>query len=148
MAVPQDAKEVWFTGSHGDVGGGYPEAESALAKIPLDWMISEAETAGLFFKTRTVNRIVQGGDERAPYVKPDAAALAHDSMNWGWTIAECLPRRKPANSKMRSFLGLSIPFFEKRPIPEGAMVHASVRERSVQWGDSPANLPKHGEYEV
>jgi len=26
-------REVWFAGVHADVGGGYPEKESALAKI-------------------------------------------------------------------------------------------------------------------
>jgi hypothetical protein len=30
-AKPQDVREVWFAGVHGDVGGGYPEAESGLA---------------------------------------------------------------------------------------------------------------------
>ena len=37
----QDVNEVWFTGVHGDIGGGYPEDRSALAKIPLEWMIDE-----------------------------------------------------------------------------------------------------------
>jgi uncharacterized protein (DUF2235 family) len=45
--VAQDAREVWFTGSHGDIGGGYPEAQSALAKIPLLWMIEETAALGL-----------------------------------------------------------------------------------------------------
>lgn len=28
-------KKVWFVGSNGDVGGGYPESKSAIAKFPL-----------------------------------------------------------------------------------------------------------------
>ena len=30
---PQDLKQVWFAGVHSDIGGGYPESESGLAKI-------------------------------------------------------------------------------------------------------------------
>lgn len=32
---------------HCDVGGGYAEAESGLAKIALEWMLAEAEARGL-----------------------------------------------------------------------------------------------------
>src|SRR2546426_2879296 len=39
---PKDVKQVWFPGVHCDVGGGYPEAESGLSKIALEWMIKEA----------------------------------------------------------------------------------------------------------
>ena len=38
----QDCKEVWFPGVHSDVGGGYPEKESGLSKIALEWMVHEA----------------------------------------------------------------------------------------------------------
>ena len=38
----QDIKEIWFAGSHSDVGGGYIEEESGLAKVSLRWMINEA----------------------------------------------------------------------------------------------------------
>src|SRR5678816_4216922 len=34
---PKDLKQVWFPGVHCDVGGGYPEAESGLAKEALQW---------------------------------------------------------------------------------------------------------------
>jgi uncharacterized protein (DUF2235 family) len=37
----KDVHEVWFTGDHSDVGGGYEDAESGLAKISLKWMIGE-----------------------------------------------------------------------------------------------------------
>src|ERR1700730_6283444 len=43
----QDIKQVWFAGVHADIGGGYPEEESGLAKFPLDWMIREAVEKGL-----------------------------------------------------------------------------------------------------
>lgn len=42
-------KQVWFSGSHTDIGGGYPADEAGLlaSDIALDWMVSEARTAGL-----------------------------------------------------------------------------------------------------
>jgi hypothetical protein len=44
---PQDFEEVWFTGCHGDVGGGYPDKKSGLAKIPFEWLYREAVAAGV-----------------------------------------------------------------------------------------------------
>ena len=82
-AVPQDAREVWFTGTHGDVGGGWPEAVSGLAKIPLLWMIEETKVLGLDYITQTVNRLVKGAHEGQPYVAPDALAPVNDSMTRG-----------------------------------------------------------------
>jgi len=32
-AIGQDIRQVWFAGVHGDVGGGYPEAESGLSNF-------------------------------------------------------------------------------------------------------------------
>ena len=40
---PEDVKQVWFAGVHCDVGGGYPEKESGLAKLALEWMLEEAK---------------------------------------------------------------------------------------------------------
>ena len=42
-----NCKQVWFAGVHSDVGGGYPEKEAMLSKVPLTWMIREAEALGL-----------------------------------------------------------------------------------------------------
>jgi len=41
----QDIKQVWFAGTHSDVGGGYPENESGLSKFPLHWLIEEAKAS-------------------------------------------------------------------------------------------------------
>jgi uncharacterized protein (DUF2235 family) len=35
-AGQRDMKQVWFPGSHCDVGGAYPESESGLSKIALN----------------------------------------------------------------------------------------------------------------
>lgn len=42
-------KQVWFSGAHGDIGGGNtPDKDGGLlSDIPLAWMLQEAATAGL-----------------------------------------------------------------------------------------------------
>ena len=44
-----DLRQVWFVGSHSDVGGGYKPAKdrTRLSDIPLGWMMREAHKAGL-----------------------------------------------------------------------------------------------------
>lgn len=44
-----DLEQVWFAGSHGDVGGGYPPDDDGLlaSDVPLKWMLEEAGRAGL-----------------------------------------------------------------------------------------------------
>ena len=44
---PQRLEQVWFTGSHSDVGGGYPENESGLSRLSLEWMVERARECGL-----------------------------------------------------------------------------------------------------
>jgi uncharacterized protein (DUF2235 family) len=43
--VPQKVLQVWFTGAHGDVGGGYEVSDLPL--IALDWMLRRAMDAKL-----------------------------------------------------------------------------------------------------
>ncbi|KAF1941421.1 hypothetical protein EJ02DRAFT_377914, partial [Clathrospora elynae] len=47
----QDIKEVWFSGGHADIGGGWPlgDQDAALSHVPLVWMVREAQRAGLDF---------------------------------------------------------------------------------------------------
>src|SRR5262245_32767626 len=40
-------EQLWFRGAHCDVGGGYALAESALARAPLLWLVSQAVRCGL-----------------------------------------------------------------------------------------------------
>ncbi len=51
-----DLQQVWFPGVHADIGGGYPpgpEGES-LSDIALQWMIQQAQTAGLEFESHLI----------------------------------------------------------------------------------------------
>jgi type VI secretion system (T6SS) phospholipase Tle1-like effector len=46
---PDKLTQVWFSGVHSNVGGGYPD--DSLAYIPLYWIMNEARGRGLAFKT-------------------------------------------------------------------------------------------------
>lgn len=145
--APQDFKEVWFAGVHGDVGGGYAEEESGQIKIPLDWMIRETEPAGLVYVTRTINNIVLGRNDNR-YVPLDPLASLHDSMTIGWKVLEYAPRRVPETSwRKRGHRGrLYIPLGDWRLVPEGAMIHETVRARMNAGGYNPPNLPDNPQF--
>jgi len=51
----QQLEQVWFSGNHGDVGGGYRDAK--LSDIPLRWMMERAGNVGLVFKDTEKERI-------------------------------------------------------------------------------------------
>jgi uncharacterized protein (DUF2235 family) len=42
-----DIMQLWFAGSHCDVGGGYPVDRDQLSAIPLAWLVNEAVACGL-----------------------------------------------------------------------------------------------------
>jgi uncharacterized protein (DUF2235 family) len=146
-AEPQDSLQVWFAGVHGDVGGGYPEAQSAISKYPLIWMIEEAVKAGLTVNPATVNHLAWGVPRKGSpysYVAPDVAGELHDSMNPAWRALEYLPKKDRYKEwKSRpSFLGRYIPGAEPRVIPKEAFIHESVVRRMEAVPDyKPVNLP-------
>lgn len=83
---PGHVEQVWFRGSHGDIGGqlcGYAPAR-ALANIPLTWMLGRAETCGL--------ALPKGWRKRFP-----CDADAPSSGSWrGWSRLFLLRvRRRP-----------------------------------------------------
>ena len=39
---PEPLLQVWFAGNHSDIGGSYPEAESRLPDVALEWMVQQA----------------------------------------------------------------------------------------------------------
>jgi uncharacterized protein (DUF2235 family) len=52
--------QVWFTGMHAGVGGGYPE--DALANVSLHWIMAEAARLGIRFKPNTVEQAADAAD--------------------------------------------------------------------------------------
>ena len=51
---PGKVSQVWFSGVHSNVGGGYPD--DSLAGVPLQWIMTEAVAAGLKFRSRRANQ--------------------------------------------------------------------------------------------
>lgn len=76
-------KQVWFSGAHSDIGGGYPRApDGTLASdYPLGWMVREARAAGLEFE-----------DYLAAGLKPSPQAPVHESRRHIYRIKRVLDR--------------------------------------------------------
>jgi uncharacterized protein (DUF2235 family) len=136
----QDVKEVWFAGVHSDVGGGYPEAESGLAKIALKWMIDEAskQKFGLLINQSKYDRYVLGINSKGKYTGPDDSAAAHESLKGPWWLVQYLPQRVWLPLEHRK--AIRIPQ-QQRPIETGATLHASVLNRITAGNYNPPNLP-------
>ncbi|MDJ0653675.1 MAG: DUF2235 domain-containing protein [Xanthomonadales bacterium] len=84
VSVPKnaDVKQIWFPGSHSDVGGGY--VQTGLSNIALIWMIQEAEAAGLAFKKGAVGQI-----------QADPQCVLHDSFKGIFKAVRSRPRNTP-----------------------------------------------------
>ncbi|MBU3077488.1 DUF2235 domain-containing protein [Sphingomonas quercus] len=57
-------QQVWFTGMHADVGGGYPD--DSLSYVSLNWMIGHARAAGLVFLGGEAQRIAATANSFGP----------------------------------------------------------------------------------
>jgi uncharacterized protein (DUF2235 family) len=140
LAAGTNLKQVWFAGVHSDVGGGYPESQSGLAKLALEWMLVEACQAGLRLNAASV--ATQLGQAGGGFVAPDPRGEIHNSLKGAWLLLEPLPHRyvdtrcKPPETKIRFPLG------RRRHIEEGVTVHQSVQQRiDAGLGYNPPNLP-------
>ena len=109
---PPVAAQLWFAGNHSDVGGSYPEEESRLSDVALEWMVEEATTIPhpLIVDTAKLK------------ISPDAGGMQHserfsmkDRKLW-W-----VPGWAPKWLRDGWPLGLRK--------PEGSPIHPSVFER-------------------
>jgi uncharacterized protein (DUF2235 family) len=139
-------KQIWFAGSHGDVGGGYPERESGLAKVSLEWMYNEANACGcLLDRNQTAHFLgqVKAGEN----AKPDILDKSHESTKGLlYNLLEFVPR-KHWNSGTQK-LGWHIPnFYRRRAIQEQSQFHLSVKDKLEKDSDyKPTNLPREINY--
>ena len=127
---------------HSDVGGGYPEKESGLAKISLEWMLCEAASAGLMLDRGKVADVL--GYAGGNYVPPNEAAQIHKSLNDAWMLLEPLPHRYYDMSTRPPRTRIRIPFGRRRYVQPGVTVHQSVEQRIAEKidGYNPPNLPQ------
>ena len=139
----QDLNEIWFPGSHCDVGGGYPrvfstnpEVISELWRLSFDWIVDEAQKAGLLVdQDRLATAMPSEPADREIW-----ADLVHESLTEKWKLAEYW-RKKTWNSQTKTYewkAGNSTP----RVIPENALIHDSalkrLRKSSLKY--EPANI--------
>ncbi len=64
LVEPGRLRQVWFSGMHADVGGGYPD--DGISMAPLLWMIGETHGTGLRFLDSEVDRFEAQGSRSAP----------------------------------------------------------------------------------
>jgi len=142
-----DIKEVWFAGVHGDVGGGVPEKESGLSKVPLKWILDEAESVGLRIDESRYKRYVELEDKIYAAIDPYAEEHKNNFLSF-WLILEFLPRYKITNydPEERHYYW---PRMQKRKIEgtqqEPCLVHNSVKKRAdkSKSGKMSSNIPKY-----
>ncbi|VDB96523.1 unnamed protein product [Peniophora sp. CBMAI 1063] len=80
-----DTKEVWFAGTHSDVGGGNVKNENLDSARPaLRWMYAEASVAGLYFDLF----------KRKTKVSDDGNIKVNESLSGAWWLLEYLPLRR------------------------------------------------------
>lgn len=121
---PPRIKQVWFAGAHSNVGGGYPRQGMSL--VALDWMMEEAEQAGLCFVA----------EDRQYYATHHAVEDKLYDPRAGMGIFYRWQPRDP-----RRFWGMH----EERP-----RLHISVLERITRGteGYAPLSVPPECDVEV
>ncbi|QIR15374.1 DUF2235 domain-containing protein [Shewanella aestuarii] len=107
-----DIQQVWFAGSHSNVGGSYPPDEdgSSLSDIPLQWMMEQARLFGLSIENHLLSGIVPN------------------------------PLAKLVNSR-RKFYRIKTKTYRQLTAVESILVHPSVKLRWQQDSEyRPKNL--------
>lgn len=106
--------QLWFAGNHSDIGGSYPEPESRLSDIALQWMVNEA---------RSVPDPLVIDDSRLR-IFPSSAGVQHDEIAG---MADLIRQRTPA--LLRRLTQRLTWKAELRDPVAAATLHPSVEER-------------------
>ncbi len=128
----QDMKQVWFTGVHSDVGGSYPETQSQLSKLSLEWMLHEAAQAGLKVNPKKALCVLGKAPSCPPlpeYVPAKPDGMMHPSLKGAWWMLELLPHRYEENPGKATGVRWRIPLGAYRRIPDGAVIYEPALAR-------------------
>jgi hypothetical protein len=148
QAFRERLRQVWFTGMHADVGGGYPD--ESLSYVSLLWMMQEASAAGLKLLQEPVARIRSTSNDFGP-IHDSRAGLGSYYRYQPRKIAAYLhPDATPEGKKLlHETLILRDPTIgEKSHRPQGLLLscqlHESVVSRIASGTDdyAPATLPR------
>ncbi|KZV60619.1 WD40 repeat-like protein [Peniophora sp. CONT] len=108
-------KEVWFAGTHSDIGGGNVTNTTLDRTRPsLRWMYSEASVAGLRLNPLQLN-----------YKEVKKIIDIHESLTWHWLPLEIMPFRR-LTYKTRTSITYRPHVGGARTIQEGQKIHQSV----------------------
>lgn len=124
----QQVHEVWFRGSHGDIGGGGKRRNSARSQITFKWMVEKAGEAGVLIVNRT-HKHVSGevnytSTTRHAYPKADPQAKVQESLKGLWWILEFLPSNMPKVISSRSErTSIHLPLGKQRILPKAAELY-------------------------
>ncbi len=131
-----DLKEYWFAGSHGDVGGGYPEGTQAAWRVAFDWMVDEAVQLGLLVDAGQLQHVRDSSFVHDDHWQDEI----HDqlSIQKAWWLAEFLPKLvyQPGHSSRSVELGLG----RSRALRGGERIHRSALLRIRGTNYVPRNL--------
>jgi uncharacterized protein (DUF2235 family) len=133
-AEGQDLQERWFPGVHSDVGGGYPEADGGLWRMPFEWILEEARAAGLRVDKERLERVLgQTPASSTPWDDPQ-----HESLKGAWWLAEYFPKVvwDPATRKTSPDIGRG----QYRFIRDGDVLHKTTLLRLRETKYAPPNL--------
>jgi uncharacterized protein (DUF2235 family) len=111
---PEPLVQLWFAGNHSDIGGSYPEEESRLSDIALQWMVDETQSMP--------HRLLIS--RRRLHAFPAADGLQHDEVA---NMNDVICRRTP-RFLLWATRGLSWKKRIRDPKPNSPM-HPSVDER-------------------
>jgi uncharacterized protein (DUF2235 family) len=113
-----DLKQVWFPGTHGDVGGDCVEAESGLAKYALEWIANEAAQAGLLLDPHRLDQVL---GRRGGGFAPASPRQPHESITGFWHLAEFVPKARYNRDTRRTEQRMNL--YRRRTMPADACVH-------------------------
>ncbi|MEH2480490.1 uncharacterized protein (DUF2235 family) [Nitrobacteraceae bacterium AZCC 2146] len=122
----------WFAGNHSDIGGSYPETESRLSDISLQWMLEEMLKLDqpVKFGPVTVNgeAVAGSGAIGTPlHLYPDATSMQHSEISGMRDTIDAFREHLPY--VLRWLLANANYEIIKRSIPTKANIHLSVKER-------------------
>lgn len=123
-AGAQRLEQVWFSGCHCDIGGGYPD--SGLSDLALLWMADRARSCGLALSEEMLEPGDGDGPGREYPVRPDPMGELHDSR--------------------KAFYRLLRPFHRPIGKAEDGQEHvasSAVRRREKDSSYAPSELVEH-----
>lgn len=126
--------QLWFAGNHSDIGGSYPEPESRLSDISLEWMLEQAFAVPDGLMTGPVyvgkTKMPGSGDTgSALHLFPAADGPQHCEVAGMRDTLEDLAAKLPKWLWLQKLIANYGWAVEVRALKPDAPVHPTVRER-------------------